>query len=416
MPGFRVHVCTAVLLLAAFCAPAAAEAPPDPSWEFSWWPKLELKRSDDAHRVRLGGRALFDGAAIHYGDGLVNRNGPPGWNVEAEVRQGRIGIQGHFFHHLEFKTEVDFAATDPDPGLTDAYIGLRQLGPVSFIRFGHQKVPFSFESEMSRRWLVFMERSLANSLDSTSRDVGVRIQGNALEKRLLWIVGGYRATEATGRAFTDPTNWVVAGRVSGLPYWADEGRRLLHLGGSYTHGFRSADPSNSFRERARPEANLADNLIDTGDIAGVDAVNRIEVDFVWVHGPFSMQGEYAHAFLNRSTGAGNLDFVAYYAHANWFVTGEHRVYNRDRGIFGAVKPHENFDPAEGGWGALQLGLRVSYNDLNDRDVSGGRETDLTLGANWFLNPFLRLTFNWVHGWVASEDEVDVLQGRIQIVY
>lgn len=404
----------ALLVLIALPGVARGAPPPEPEWSFTWWPKLEWRRSDGAHWLRLGGRALFDVAALDYGDDLVGRIGPPGWTVKKEVRQGRIFLQGLSFEHLELKTEVDFAP--PDPTLTDAYLGWRGLGPLGSVRFGHQKLPFSFENQMSRLYMVFMERSLANSLDPSVRDVGLRAQNALLDQRLRWDVGGFRSTESTGRFFTDPTNWIVAGRVTGLPYWEDGGRALLHLGVSYSHTFRSASPANSFRIRQRPESNLGDFLVDTGAIDGVDAVNRVEAEIVWLYGPFALQGEWTHDFLDRSAGSGDLDFPGFYVHASWFVTGEHREYSREKGSFGTVVPLRDFAPRRGGWGALQLAVRLSYVDLNDRDVRGGAQTDVTVGANWFPFPFLRLTFNWVHGQVRHQDRVDILQARLQISY
>ena len=67
-------------------------------------------------------------------------------------------------------------------------------------------------------------------------------------------------------------------------------------------------------------------------------------------GPFAFQGEWVHQFLDRSAGAGDLDFVSFYVHASWFVTGEHREYDRDIGHFAQVIPLRNFDPARRGWG------------------------------------------------------------------
>jgi phosphate-selective porin OprO/OprP len=414
MQRVRLHLCVIALLAGVWCPTAGAERPERPSWEFSWWPKLEWRRSDGEHVLRLGGRALFDVAAIDYGDELLGRTGPAGWDVASEVRQGRIFFSGRFFRRIEVKTEVDFAAADPDPALTDAYVGLRDIGPVHFVRFGHQKIPFSFENQMSRPYMVFMERSLANSLDPSVRDVGIRAEGSLLDQRLRWVLGGFRDTENTGRFFTEPTNWTAALRFTGLPYVSPDEEHLLHLGASFSRSFRGG--GGSFRVRQRPESNLADFLIDTGSIEDVDAVNRVQAEVVWLDGPFAFQGEWTHELLDRRAGGGDLDFVAFYIHASWFVTGEHREYDRTIGHFGAVHPNRDFDPGAGGWGAVQLAARLSYADLNDGDVRGGSQMDLTLGANWFLFPFLRLTFNWVHGWVFHQDDVDVLQARFQVTY
>jgi phosphate-selective porin OprO/OprP len=47
-----------------------------------------------------------------------------------------------------------------------------------------------------------------------------------------------------------------------------------------------------------------------------------------------------------------------------------------------------------GWGAWQLAARYSYLDLNSKNVRGGEIHDMTLGVNWFLNPNMKVQWNY----------------------
>src|SRR5262249_54591206 len=47
----------------------------------------------------------------------------------------------------------------------------------------------------------------------------------------------------------------------------------------------------------------------------------------------------------------------------------------------------------GGIGAWQIGARYSWLDLNDQGINGGVIQDVTLGLNWFLNPYMKWQFN-----------------------
>jgi phosphate-selective porin OprO/OprP len=49
----------------------------------------------------------------------------------------------------------------------------------------------------------------------------------------------------------------------------------------------------------------------------------------------------------------------------------------------------------GGWGAWEIGIRASTVDLNDEDVVGGRQSDLSVGVNWYLDDQFRLQANLV---------------------
>ena len=150
MIGRRHGPLIALVWLGLVCVAAAGEAAPSAdshTWSAEWWPQLRIERQDGEHWLRLGGRLLLDGALIHYGEGL--RLAPEfGWTDTGKMRQGRIFVQGLFFRRVEFKTEVDFAPEEIT--LTDAYLGLRGLGPLGTARFGNHKQPFSFERQIER--------------------------------------------------------------------------------------------------------------------------------------------------------------------------------------------------------------------------------------------------------------------------
>jgi phosphate-selective porin OprO and OprP len=92
------------------------------------------------------------------------------------------------------------------------------------------------------------------------------------------------------------------------------------------------------------------------------------------------------------------------------ATGESRPY--DGGNVGNIKP-------KGAWGALEFALRYSELHLNDGVVQGGRERDWTLGANWYINRYLKLQANDVH---AQSDrrglavDPNVVEVRAQIQF
>ncbi len=68
-------------------------------------------------------------------------------------------------------------------------------------------------------------------------------------------------------------------------------------------------------------------------------------------------------------------------------------------------PNGPFQFNSSGWGAWQIALRYSAIDLNDKDIRGGKEENFTFGINWFLNPNLRMTFNYVLANIDDRDNV-----------
>ena len=99
------------------------------------------------------------------------------------------------------------------------------------------------------------------------------------------------------------------------------------------------------------------------------------------------------------------------------MTGESRSYKVKKGAFGKVKPR-------GKYGAVELAVRYSMLDLTDEPVTGGEESNLTIGVNWYINPNIRLMANYVRvdndknadddGNVAGGDDPQIFQLRMQI--
>jgi len=130
-------------------------------------------------------------------------------------------------------------------------------------------------------------------------------------------------------------------------------------------------------------------------------------EFVAVAGPWSFQSEYYASWVGhtRAVGPNNTRladqgttyFQSAYGEVHYFLTGEHREYNRDSGAFTRVTPRSNFAWNRCGFtgtGAWQVALRYSYLDLNSKGIRGGEVHAMTLGLNWFLNPNMKLQSNY----------------------
>ncbi len=102
---------------------------------------------------------------------------------------------------------------------------------------------------------------------------------------------------------------------------------------------------------------------------------------------------------------GTLFYSGGYVEVQYFLTGEHRAYIRQSGLYDRIVPRQNAfwlkgedgKPNTHGWGAWQVGLRYNYLNLNDKGINGGVLNDITLGLNWFLHPNAKLQFNYYPG-------------------
>jgi len=379
-------------------------------WSLEWEDGIELSREDLGLRFRFGGRYLGDVAGVHLGGGLQEATGGSAWESDLTTRQGRISAGGVFFDRFFATAAYEFKTQE----VIDLFFGVHGLGPLGTLELGYMREPFSLELRTSFLTQTFMERSLAQAL-SPGRNYGVLFTNTHCERRLLWSLGAFYVVDEFG-GFDDVRDSGesadVAFRVNGLPIWADEGRRLLLVGLSYSHR-SSIQDDISFS--TRPESFLAPALVDTGAITDARDLDRWGVEAAWVDGPFSLQAEVLGLHVARREGA-DLFFSGGYAQVSWFPTGERRIYGPRSGTFGRVVPRHPFNPSAGRWGAVELAGRLSYVDLDDADVSGGRELNATLGVNWILQSYARLEANYVMAWARNEGVASIIQARIQIDY
>ena len=241
----------------------------------------------------------------------------------------------------------------------------------------------------------------------------------AFESRMTWALGVFQSWHNDGdliwgRASQGDAT-AVTGRVTYLPYYENNGRRMVHLGAAYSYRV----PSGSIQYSQRPESRLQPVFTDTGRFSA-DSVNLLGLEAAWVHGPFSLQGEYMAAGIDAADGTRDVWLDGMYVQASYILTGENRQYNTARGFFEGVIPKKNFLSGEG-WGAWEVAARYSYLNLDRGNLpnTANRVQDMTFGVNWYLNPNVRVSGNYVRSWVdgsATDGAADIFMLRFQMAF
>jgi phosphate-selective porin OprO/OprP len=335
------------------------------------------------------------------------------------------------YSNIDYQLEVDFAGKESNafnsPAFYDTYLQIHGLpslgGETGRLRVGHFREPFSLEELSSLPRLTFLERSLADVF-APSRNVGIQwsdaLLGDPGKERLTYAVGVFKASNTF--ATSSARGYSVTGRITGLPWYENDGEHLLHLGAAFSH----REPNGAVLGwNARPESRLtqfryanADSTVTGFRLrdARVETVDEAGFEAALVYGPFSLQGEYEFADVS-TTFDGDRSFSGYYAQAGYFLTGEHRGYRNAEGVFDRVRPKHNFDLHGGGLGAWEVALRYSNVDLNDGAVRGGQQDNITAGVSWYINPNARLTLNYIYNDVNHDlykGSLDTVQARFGV--
>ncbi|MCH8964171.1 MAG: porin [Planctomycetes bacterium] len=378
-----------------------------------WKDGIRIDSDDGLFKLRIGGRIQLDGAIMDADNGL-ERRGIGDLEDSLEFRRARIYIQGDIYEDYFFRVQYDFAGGDAE--FRDVYMGMRNLPYVGNIMVGQFKEPFGLEELTSSNYITFMERSTGTEAFAPARNTGLMLYNTAFNKRMTWAAGVFLETDDFGDGeFNDGFNYTA--RLTGLPWYEEDGRELLHLGVAFSHKNFEGDRrvGDSFgRFRSRPESHLAPRFVDTGRFF-LESANLLGVEAAWVHGPFSLQGEYVHVFANGLDAfrSSNPDFNAFYTQASYFLTGEHRKYKQASGTFTRVRPLKNFRD-DGGRGAWEVAARYSYIDLDRANINGDRLDDFTLGLNWYLNPNMRVMFNYILADSEDRGDANIFQMRFQV--
>jgi phosphate-selective porin OprO/OprP len=404
-------------------------------------------------------------AAFPTGTPAAPGPGPNAWNDGADLRRARLRVDGTLWEIIDFVFEYEFAQTQQvtssagsatiisATGPTDTYIDVKELPYVGRVRLGHFKEPYSLEDYGTNDvYLTFLERSSASDAFSPNRNFGIMNWNDPFDQRVVYGVGLFKENTNTniGNAFDYGTNAYAATARLGLnPWYENDGGCVLFFGGAYS--FRRYDNSSAldrYRYATRIPIRVGSPiLLDTTSLIADDS-QLFNAQALLIYGPFSLQGEFY-----ASQGAGVVrglravgvprefspQLNGAYVMATFFLTGEHRTYVREMGGVGRIRPLEPFYlvPRGGlgsglgscfGRGAWELAARYDYVDLHSRafdalaavpGVPGsaaaaiptvGIEHDILLGLNWYLNPNVKVQWNFTHA--LREVPTPVLSGSV----
>jgi phosphate-selective porin OprO/OprP len=356
--------------------------------------------------------------------------GPGGtgpFNDGANLRRGRLYVEGTLTQALDYKFEleffnglgfspagttgaVQFNSVTNSPGPTDAWLTVKDVPLVGNVRIGSQKEWFSLEHLNSYRFLEFMERSYLFDFSQPTAfnngfSPGVSAFRTWANDRVFTAIGAYKNdSDLLGFGLGDG-RYAVTGRVAALPVWMPDERVFWHVGGAMSH----RDPVNGqvqirLRDNIRNAPFPLLNLVANTGLIDTSSQDLFNLETAAVMGPFTFQAEYTANVLNGArigTGPpqGDLFFQGYYAEGLVFLTGESRTWNTKNFFFNRVKPRRPLrlkpSDCEGyGFGAWELGVRYTCIDLANKAVQAGRLDSVTLGLNWYLTDHAKVQFNY----------------------
>lgn len=359
-----------------------------------------LRSADDQFQFRMKFLTQIDGKVFTPTDQEPARGGMyvPRFRTyfEGQLRDG-------FEYELSLQRSVEGAFD-----LLDANVNFRPSEEFQ-VRVGRSLTPYSYTwYDHLEQFYVTPERGLVPLNFGLARQVGVIVHGVIGGK--LEYAAGPTFGHLAGLADINTTREVV-GYLNYRPLVDDSDGfffRYLNIGGSVAIG-RTAYATTPLPLRTSIQTSENDEAAQAASTQFLEFNKNV----VWsggrqqgaLHaatysGPLSIEAEvYALSFQARQDVASSaiwLPIIGFDATASLFLTGE-EVTGR-----GIVEP---LSPVGEGMGALEIFGR--YSDINisnkvfsaglaDRDDWTNRVGMTDIGLNWYLNRFVKFTFDWQH--------------------
>ena len=305
------------------------------------------------------------------------------------LRRARLNATGKFLEEFDFRLEGEFAGTLANTSglraqLTDAYITWNRH-PAASLRFGQFKTPFGFEQLYSDPRLFTLERSLVNDRLTLSRQLGAQVGGDLFEKRLTYGLGAFNGNGANNN-FNDDDHFLVAGRVSGIPW---QGKLLDKRaswgvgGGFYTSDDTSVSPGPEFSFDSTPTTPDRDGVF-SGKREGYGLDSQLQC------GPVELWGEYLTTEWKTDSGRplASVESEGWYTQASAYVIPDKLQL---------ILKYESFDPLK---------------EIDNNTTATG-----TAGVSWYMKGHdVKALLNYLRVRIDNQDDQDKILARIQVIF
>ena len=334
----------------------------------------------------------------------------------SDFRRARLSAKGSVTETTNYFFQMDFGFFGR-PTFTDVWVEQTKVPFFGNVRIGQWKQPFSLEVVSSFRYTTFMERSVLFQPFTPFRHLGIGFYDHSDDLSTTWAASAFRTgQDQFGATLSSDGGYGSSERLTWVPSWECDGKNYLHLGMGH---FFNSPPADTVNFRTIPEFFVGANgpgavgtsgqavpggsngtpfFVATGNLT-VPYYNVLGSELLWVQGPVSLQSEAMVSLVNQGGGSTAV-LPGAYAQMGYFLTGEHRPYDRKTGAIDRVIPKSNLGydgkSCHTGCGAWEVAGRWSYLDLNDSAIRGGTIMDYTAGVNWYWNPYTKMVFNYVH--------------------
>jgi len=339
-----------------------------------------------------GNYALKIGADLQVDNRAFTGSGAALGTDTVLLRRVRPTISGTVYKSVDFFFRPDFG--QGTIVLYEAYMELRYL-PRAKLRVGKFKPPVGLERLQADDDTNFVERGFPTLL-APSRDIGYQVSGDIVKKRVNYAVGVFNGVPDNGLSDAAATSQRdYAGRLWLTPLAPSTRNPLAGLGFGAGVSGGNADGIALATYRTLGQAAF---LPFASGVTQAGHRTRIAPQASYYLGSLGLLSEYTLAeegFLKSSVRRA-ISLRAWQVQATYILTGEKKGFT-------SPTPKRIFDPANHGWGAVELAARVGDFEasrglydygLADPTKAARRAHEWVGGVNWYLNRLVRISVDY----------------------
>ncbi|MEQ1599460.1 MAG: porin [Methylotenera sp.] len=353
---------------------------------------LSFESGDGKFKAAINGRVHADYRFFDYDEGDRNAAPVPAatnsignvTNVTDtfDIRRARLGFKAAWKDYYEGEVVADLGNTTT---LDVGYLNIAWWKPVQF-RFGQFKMPMNLEELTSSNNIDFMERSYVNAL-APAKEIGAMVHGSPFKGVTYALAASNGNAKNTETDIREDGKDVIGRVTANFAEMLEKKDMVMHAGVSFSQG---DTPEGTVGVAGRTEARgatffrapvLANAATGFG---GIDR-SRLGLEGAVAYGPFKVQAEWMQHNSDFSTISAtnvktnyDLDIENWYLQALWTISGEAYADAYKGGVFGSLKPKNDFDPTTFKGGLWEIGVRYSEFDASDYNAAG-IEQGTTLG-------------------------------------
>ncbi|MBO7497394.1 MAG: hypothetical protein J6T98_12665 [Salinivirgaceae bacterium] len=349
--------------------------------------QIKVKTESGDMSVRFMGRTNFDaGTFIASSDtNLKEHNG-------VAMNDTRLGVLGNFDEKWSAKIEVCYASKAIS--FRDLWIGYK-LNDNSSLTVGNHFQPYGAKPlGLSYK---FVEDASADLAFCPARKIGLSY---AYTSDPFNLTAGLFSDGNVDNGKNIDKGWSLAAKAIFRPI-IDEST-VLHIG--VAPMFVQSPNAVSFTGSI-PTTVVTNKLIGTANF-NPDNYLRMEAEAIFIAGKLYVEGHYMAASLQKMDTADNNAYLdGFYVQTSFLIKGDQQNYNKKTGLAANASPK-----------SLEVLARVSHLNLDADHVKAGKQTDFTIGANYFFSKNLNLKVNAIYAAVKDGENYSMVQTRLQFSF